>query len=421
MFRCFSLLFSLAINPLKKLSPIQYKTIIAFGPKDRRLDIFNKFYKDIKVVETIDNISWSEILFRKIRVISVPDKVYMATPSQKAKRWLVKILLLNLSLELTILNIQDCFLQKQPQKVIYLIEFVTSRLLKFHHPEFSIRLIKGENKGYRLIPIFLILLFHRNQLKSLDKGLTIFSCHPSFWLLKIYRLIYPNRVVIVRLHNKESHLQELKSLIHRLLSKKIIDYCESYYRKDAELLNIYYRPNGVNIKELHKLDANVRSYLLFFIGGRKENDYRLRELEPVKQKIISAYPKISQWMNLRVMQGTSEWVPYESYLTEAIKSEIFIDMFRISDDEGFSYRIPEALTLNRKIITNRKSLLNEPFYSKDRIFIIGLDPIERLQRFLEQEIKPLEIDILSKYDSTHWWSEEDLIDRGRRNHETEEA
>ena len=55
------------------------------------------------------------------------------------------------------------------------------------------------------------------------------------------------------------------------MAKGEIDVAESYYRKDAELLNIAYRPNGVNIKELSKRESN---FILFPWGTKSEQKKR---------------------------------------------------------------------------------------------------------------------------------------------------
>ena len=131
------------------------------------------------------------------------------------------------------------------------------------------------------------------------------------------------------------------------------------------------------------------------------------DLLPVEKKVKEIYPNILQWIDLYSPVGTSEWIPYCQYLEKAISTEIFIDLVRISQDEGFSYRIPEALALNRKIITNRRNLIQEPFYSKDRIFILGVDSLDGLQAFLENDIPKLDDSILSYFNSELWWSEDD--------------
>lgn len=100
-------------------------------------------------------------------------------------------------------------------------------------------------------------------------------------------------------------------------------------------------------------------------------------------------------------------IPYIQFAKEYASSEIYIDLLRVNDQEGFSFRIPEALWLNRKIITNRLSILHEPFYSSDRFFIIGFDSITRLRTFLEQDLDPLPTHILKLYDTRLWWTVDD--------------
>lgn len=62
------------------------------------------------------------------------------------------------------------------------------------------------------------------------------------------------------------------------------------------------------------------------------------------------------------------WLSYTDFIRIYVLSEVYIDLVRVNQYEGFSFRIPEALWLNRKIISNRISLQDEPFYSTDRVF-----------------------------------------------------
>lgn len=88
-------------------------------------------------------------------------------------------------------------------------------------------------------------------------------------------------------------------------------------------------------------------------------------------------------------------------------SEIYVDTIRVNDKEGYSFRTAEAIILNRKIISNRKTLVKEKFYSKERVFLIGIDSVDNLKHFLENEISPLPQNILQFYDSQLWWTEHD--------------
>lgn len=90
-------------------------------------------------------------------------------------------------------------------------------------------------------------------------------------------------------------------------------------------------------------------------------------------------------------------------------AEVCLDFYRLGPNEGFSYRIIEALFLNQKIITNRTNLLEEPFYSPERVFIIGKDNINNLKQFLESDLPALSDSILKYYNSQLWWTDEDPL------------
>lgn len=385
-------------NPGRKITPRCYEKLYAFGVRDRKEELCSRYFTNITRVNSIDDLRVTDILLRRVRVISIPDIAYIKTVGQKIKRFLLKVLMLNVSSELNILNIQDCFLG-------LLIEPATAKLIKFHMPAFSVKLIKGETKAYRLLWIYFVLSLHKKKLLERESGVTIFACYPNRILIKIYKMLHPSRKVILRLHNRVEDHGRLKKKISKMLARGEIDAAESYYKKDAELLNIAYRPNGVNVKELSKKELKFRTSLYFFLGAKSKS--REKDLFLVKKKIQEIYPNSRMWTDIYTPKGSSDWIPYEDYLEREIQSEVIIDLVRVSENEGFSYRIPEALALNRKIITNRLILLKEPFYSPDRIFIIGVDPLARLKSFLELDNEMLEPSILSYFDSTLWWSNRD--------------
>ena len=84
------------------------------------------------------------------------------------------------------------------------------------------------------------------------------------------------------------------------------------------------------------------------------------------------------------------------------RSEIMVDMYRIDPGEGLSFRIPEALLLGRKVITNRLMVLDCDFYDPSRFFVIGHDSPGRLEAFLKGDFRPLSPEIRKRYDSREW-------------------
>lgn len=133
----------------------------------------------------------------------------------------------------------------------------------------------------------------------------------------------------------------------------------------------------------------------------------MEALNEIRRELRRIYPNADRWIEELYVLGPSTWKPYSEYLRETARAEVIVDLVRIGQEEGFSYRIPEALFLNRKIITNRLILRDEPFYSPERIFLIGIDPVSRLKTFLESDLEPLPDEVLRLYDARLWWTDED--------------
>lgn len=186
----------------------------------------------------------------------------------------------------------------------------------------------------------------------------------------------------------------------------IVNSIESYSKLDADYLHCIYRPNAVNPIFMKKLNTNYRTSLFLFLGSSviKGADIRSAPLLPIYHKLISIYPKSKLWLKSEIL---TKFIPYKDFVKQYAMSEVYIDLYRLSPNEGYSYRIFEALWLNRKIITNRANIDKEIFYSKDRIFRIGIDNIDTLKAFLETDIRPLDHNILKYYNSLLCWKESD--------------
>ena len=135
---------------------------------------------------------------------------------------------------------------------------------------------------------------------------------------------------------------------------------------------------------------------------------RKSAIQFLMREIVKIYPNAENMCITKISDfKTNHWMAYSDFVKIYALSEIYVDLMRIDSREGFSFRISEALWLNRKIISNRISLSKEIFYSPERIFLIGYDPIERLRSFLEADIEPLPKTILNYYNSRLWWTSSD--------------
>ena len=103
--------------------------------------------------------------------------------------------------------------------------------------------------------------------------------------------------------------------------------------------------------------------------------------------------KINPNIKIHPNQGFS----YSEYINNFVKANLIIDIFSLYPEEGYSYRIPECLAINKKLITDRYIIREEPFYCENNIFIIEeIFNHEKFQLFLQAKILPYKnIDIFN--------------------------
>lgn len=403
------------------------KPVLALSAKDQRLNMARQYLEDVRVAEGFESISWKDILMRRVRLIAVPGKTEARTREARCKRKAVKLLGLCISGELAQANFEHCLLERHGPKVLFSPAYAVNLIYRAHlDPEFRILELKDEIRQNRMRRISRIADRARELgILDPDPGLTVFTNARDDTLIRAYHKVHPNRTIVLRFHDRlHAGMGErspsaacLVKMIHALREEGVVDEVESYYREDAEAIGGLYRPNAVNPEVLAACEVPYRTTLYRFIGGPKnlKNRDRGNVLKTVDEKLCELYSEnVRSWIQQKIVMGPRDWEPYEEYLRQAAQAEVTVDLTRMGQDEGFSYRIAEALFWNKKIISNRLILREEPFYSPERVFLIGEDPLDRLQDFLEADLKPLPASILQLYDSSLWWTDRDPAARANQ-------
>lgn len=183
-------------------------------------------------------------------------------------------------------------------------------------------------------------------------------------------------------HSKDSSfISELNK--SRLINKVSIF---TYSLIDARSYDLNYEPNGVNITKLAQIRKKESiKYDVFFAGNASGK--RFPKLLKLIQKFESAglrYKLILAYLNsaekeeilkINISQGSEisfTAVSYDAMLLLSSQSTAIIDLYRISPDEGYSFRIGEAIGLNCKVITDRSLLIQETFYDRNN-FLVNKD------------------------------------------------
>ncbi len=95
------------------------------------------------------------------------------------------------------------------------------------------------------------------------------------------------------------------------------------------------------------------------------------------------------------------WMPYDVNLRRVRDSGALLELLQ-STQSGSTMRSMEAVFLDKKLITNNRSLRDTPMYHPSRVFILGLDDTADLRHFIDQPMQPLDLAILRHHDIEHW-------------------
>lgn len=388
-----------------------------YCPKNILLDqhIITTLFGEFIPFESLSEISFLDIIFRRVRFSPFPKNACVFSFSDLCKRRLIKFLNLIIYQDILTKSACDILLKNHGTNVLFATSFNTFEIYSTHLPHFTVIECRMESNN----SIVAFTLFIIKQLKKtfIDSrvGLCVFTNPTNCDLIKVYKLLHPNFKIVIRFHDilnkgitrKANTIRLLKSLLD-FHKSGIIDHIESYCKHDAAQLNITYRPNGINPTFIKSIDTNYREYLYKFTGGSISNSDRTNCLRELHEALLSISPSIQNWISESITNTTSDsWLMYPDFARISARSEIYVDIIRRDQNEGASYRLIEALFLNRKIITNRLWIKNEAFYSPDRFFIIGINSISELKNFIENDITPLPESILSYFDSSLWWTDLD--------------
>lgn len=309
-------------------------------------------------------------------------------------------------------NLVDLVFLPSPQKCMFVVSTHVVEMFSVHFPQYKIMELSRHTNTFRNRIIYFLALISKRRFTEYNDGIAVFINLIDPYILKAYRLLHPNKKIYLRFHDpiettarKNMTPDKLSKIYRQLRQENIVQGVESYYEADAKLLGISYRPNAVNGDVMETVNYRFRNYLYTFIGTFKNrNDHsRLDDLEMIRIHLSELYPSASRYINECIMDGLTERIPYPKYLELVGLSEIVVDMYRSHPYEGFSYRIPEALLMERKVITNRLIVLECDFYDPSRFFVIGHDSIDRLKEFMENDFKPLSPELRKRYDCNNWW------------------
>jgi hypothetical protein len=142
-----------------------------------------------------------------------------------------------------------------------------------------------------------------------------------------------------------------------------------------------------------------KEYDCVFVGANKGRAKMIAECKRLLDKLgfnnfflVADPSKIKQNTHL---------LSYEEVLSLVLSSKCVVELLPEAQ-KGISLRPLEALYFDKKLITNCKSIKNQPLYNKASIFILGEDDERGLGEFVREPASPMSRDVKDYYSFNEW-------------------
>lgn len=186
----------------------------------------------------------------------------------------------------------------------------------------------------------------------------------------------------------------------------IFDQIFSFDLIDVQKYNFTFISNYIYMekKELSANNTNDNIFIVISIDERfdflnKLADYLSNYSIPFK--FIAVGKKVPQNVNKNIIYSRRTLLP-EDLQEDFENSKIFLDLIR-KDHNGLSFRIFEALAMQRKIITTNTSIKEYNFYNPNNILVLDENTeISINPDFLNTAYEPLNDAIYYKYTIANW-------------------
>ncbi|VDH17421.1 Uncharacterised protein [Algoriella xinjiangensis] len=173
----------------------------------------------------------------------------------------------------------------------------------------------------------------------------------------------------------------------------------SFDKKDCD--NYGFNYNTTFYFDNIKIGDYDRQYDVIFLGADKGRKNSLNDIEnKFKNQGLKSYFHIVPDKNSPNPNNITP-LDYKDYLILLNKSKVILDYLQ-QGQSGLTLRPMESIFFKKKLITNDTNIVNEDFYLKENIFVLGRDDFENLKTFINSPYVELDPSIVNKYDFTNW-------------------
>lgn len=113
------------------------------------------------------------------------------------------------------------------------------------------------------------------------------------------------------------------------------------------------------------------------------------------------YITARKWYKRFSSKRYQKYLTFDKVIAKELEGRAILD-YGVPYQTGYTLRLYDGLCNGRKVITNNKNVVEQPFYSKSNIFVLGMDDISIIKDFISGEFDDESSQILSEYSIEEW-------------------
>ena len=186
----------------------------------------------------------------------------------------------------------------------------------------------------------------------------------------------------------------------------VFDEIFSFDIDDSKKYGFTFITNYIYLEKKVVLPNYNNNYSAFIVMSADERTPILNKLadfftnNKLKFKFVLVGKKRPKNLNNNIIFSNKTFL-LSDYQNDIENSSILIDLIRINHN-GLSFRIFEALALQKKIITSNLSIKQYDFYNPKSIFVLDTDNINIPIEFIESPFYSIDNTIYEKYTIKNW-------------------
>ena len=274
------------------------------------------------------------------------------------------------------------------------------------------------NTFHRIQNFFSKLILNKNQKKLFynkvirERLETIFKELQGFDDVFILRPdLIKKHLPFIKKHSKRMIAYFWDSFARIPEGRDTIQYFDKFFSfepKNVKDHNLLFLPNFYS----SDLAANKDSEPQFDLSYVASFDNRLPTLERILDSLIHLHLKTNINIvatetiankNEKSIRWFTDVLPRNETIRIMNDSKILLDIAQPKQD-GLSFRVFEAMALEKKIITTNKSVTSYDFYNPNNIFVWQNEGTIPSKEFFTKPYSPLPVEILNKYSLQNWVS-----------------